>query len=117
VLVCYDHFHLKIFDGEENLMFATEPRLFSIVTITILTLVWSNQPINLTTLIGLNLVEQVYVHVEVVSLLLILSDIFVELVYVLLVKIIIPLDIFKQQLLETFFQLEVREMEIDEMIA
>ncbi len=98
-------------------MFATEPRLFSIVTITILTLVWSNQPINLTTLIGLNLVEQVYVHVEVVSLLLILSDIFVELVYVLLVKIIIPLDIFKQQLLETFFQLEVREMEIDEMIA
>jgi hypothetical protein len=52
-----------------------------------------------------------------VSLLPISSNIFVELVYVLLVKIIIPLDIFKQQLLETFFQLEVREMEIDEMIA
>jgi hypothetical protein len=42
VLVCYDHFHSRIFDEEEDLMFATEPRLFLIITIIVFTLVWSN---------------------------------------------------------------------------
>jgi len=91
-------------------MFTTKLGLFSIVTITILTLVWSDQPINLTTSIGLNLVELVY-------LLPLSFDILVELVYILLVKITIPLDTFKQQLPKTFFQPKVGEMEIDEMFV
>jgi hypothetical protein len=37
-------------------MFATKLRLFSIGTIVVPTLVWSNQPIKLITLLGLNLV-------------------------------------------------------------
>jgi hypothetical protein len=48
VLVCYD-FHSRIFDKEEDLMFTTKPRLFSIRTIVVLTLVWSYQPIKLIT--------------------------------------------------------------------
>jgi hypothetical protein len=32
-------------------------------------------------------------------------------------KIVIPLDIFQQHLPEMFFQLEVKEMEINEMLA
>ncbi len=38
VLICYD-FHFGIFYKEEDLMFATKPRLFSIGTIVIPTLV------------------------------------------------------------------------------
>jgi hypothetical protein len=40
ILVCYD-FHSRIFDEEEDFMFATEPRLFSIGPIIVLTSVWS----------------------------------------------------------------------------
>jgi hypothetical protein len=69
-------------------MFATKPGLFSIGTIVVLTLVWSYQLVKLTTLTCLNLVEHVYVlHVS--------FDIPIEPVFVLFVKIAIPLDTFK----------------------
>ncbi len=45
------------------------------------------------------------------------SDIPIKLVPVQLVKIVIPPDIFQQHLPEMFFQLEVGEMGIDEMLA
>jgi len=48
-------------------MFATKPKLFSIGTIVVPTLVCSNQLVKLITLVGFNLVEQVIVHVELVS--------------------------------------------------
>ncbi len=38
MLICYD-FHSRISDKEEDLMFATKPRLFSIGTIVVPTLV------------------------------------------------------------------------------
>jgi hypothetical protein len=41
----------------------------------------------------------------------------IELVSILHVWIVIPLNTFKQHLLETFFQPKVREMEIDKMLA
>ncbi len=41
VLVCYE-FHYGIFDEEQDFMFTTKPRLFSIKTIVVLTSVWSN---------------------------------------------------------------------------
>jgi hypothetical protein len=51
-------------------------------------------------------------------------NLFFFLVYILVkpipiqhVKIVIPFDTFQQHLLKMFFQLEVREMEIDEMPA
>jgi len=37
--------------------------------------------------------------------------------HVRLVKIVVPLDTFQQHLPDTFFQLEVGEMEIDKMLA
>jgi len=58
ILVCYD-FHYGIFNEEEDLMFATNPRLFSIGTIAILTSLWLDQLVKLITSRGLNLVEQV----------------------------------------------------------
>jgi hypothetical protein len=42
-------------------------------------------------------------------------DIPVKSIFVLPIKIVIPLDIFQQHLPEVFFQLEVRKMEFDEM--
>jgi hypothetical protein len=45
------------------------------------------------------------------------SDILVKLVPIQHVKIIIPLNTIQQHLPEMFFQLEVGEMEIDEMLA
>ncbi len=93
VLVCYD-FHSRIFDKEEDLMFTTKPRLFSIRTIVVLTLVWSYQPIKLITSMGFTLVEHVIIHV-------------------LLVKIVVPHDNFQQHLSLTYFQPKVGEMEID----
>jgi hypothetical protein len=50
-----------------------------------------------------------------VFVLLVSFDIPVELAYVLLVKLDILLDTFKQHLPNTLFQFEVGEMEIDEM--
>ncbi len=88
-------------------MFAIEPRLFSIETIVVFTSIWPNQPIKLISSTSLNLDEQVYVVVEVVSILHVSSNIHVELVSVLLIKIVIPLDTFKQHLPKTFFQHEV----------
>jgi hypothetical protein len=64
-------------------MFATKPKLFSIGTITVFTSVLSYQLVKLTTLVGLNLVEHVFV-------LIVSFDISIELVCVLLVKIVIP---------------------------
>ncbi len=58
VLVCYD-FQYGIFNEKEDLMFATNPRLFSIGAIAILTSLWLDQLVKLITSRGLNLVEQV----------------------------------------------------------
>jgi len=116
VLVCYD-FHSEISDKEEDLMFATKLRLFSIETIVVPLPVMLQQPINLIASIGLNLVEQVYVHVELIYVLPIPFDIPVEPVFVLPIQIVIPPDTFKQHLPKTFFQPKVRKMEIDEMLV
>ncbi len=56
MLACYD-LHFGVYNEKEDLMFAIEPRLFSIGTIVVLTLVWFDQPIKLITLTSLNLVE------------------------------------------------------------
>jgi hypothetical protein len=93
MLICYD-FHSRIFDEEGDLMFATEPRLFLIGTITILTLVWLDQPIKLITSVGLNLVKHVNKLVEPMSEPPISSNIPMKLVPIRLVKIGIPLDTF-----------------------
>ncbi len=92
-LVCYG-FHFRISNEEEDLMFATEPRLFLIGTITILTLVWLDQPIKLITSVGLNLVKHVNKLVEPMSEPPISSNIPMKLVPIRLVKIGIPLDTF-----------------------
>ncbi len=63
----------------------------------------------------MNLVEHVYVHVELVSELHVLSDIRIKSIFILHVQIAIPLDTSKLHLLKTFFQPEVGEMEIDKM--
>jgi hypothetical protein len=65
------------------LMFATELGLFSIGTIVVLTSNWWYQHIQLTTSTNLDLVEQVYVHVETIYVLLVPFNIHVELVFVL----------------------------------
>jgi hypothetical protein len=83
VLVCYD-FHFGIFDEEKDLMFVIKVGLFSIGTIVVPTPVRLKQPINLIPL-GLNLVEQVFVLVELVSVLHVLSKILVEPIFILLV--------------------------------
>jgi len=46
VLVCYD-FHSIISNQKGDFMFATKPKLFSMGTIAIHTLVWSNQLVKL----------------------------------------------------------------------
>jgi len=50
VLVFYDY-HFGISDEEEDLMFTTKSRLFSIGTIVVLTLIWSDQPIKLVSVL------------------------------------------------------------------
>jgi hypothetical protein len=97
VLVFYDY-HFGISDKEEDLMFTTKSRLFSIGTIVVFTLIWSDQPIELVFVL----------HVS--------NNIYVELIYVLHVKITIPTSTFKQ-LLEKISQPEVKEMEIEETHA
>ncbi len=94
-------------------MFTTKPRLFSIRTIVVLTLVWSYQPIKLITSTGFTLVEHVIIHVEHVFESLVSFVIHVKLVFVLLVKIVVPHDNFQQHLPLTYFQPKVGEMEID----
>jgi len=82
ILVCYD-FHSKIFDKEEDLMFAIEQGLFSIGIIVIPTSVWLNQPIKLITSAGLNLVRQANKLVELVSKPLVSFDVPIKSVHVL----------------------------------
>ncbi len=106
VLICYD-FHYGIFDEYEDLIFATKLGLFSIGTVVVPTSIWSNQHVKLITLTCLNIVEQVYVLVELVFVLLVSFDIPIEPISILHVKITIPPDTFKQHLLETFFQPKV----------
>jgi hypothetical protein len=48
------------------LMFAIEPWLFSIITIAVPTLIWSNQLVKLITSTGLNLVKHVNKPIELV---------------------------------------------------
>jgi hypothetical protein len=79
-------------------MFATKPIMFSIGTITVPTIVWSNQPVILITLAGLNLVQHVIKIVEPMFEPPISFDIFVKLVLVRSVKITIPPDTFQQHL-------------------
>jgi hypothetical protein len=102
VLVCYD-FHSRIYDEKEDLMFITEPRLLSIGTIVVLTLVWLDQLVKLIPSASLNLVEQGYVHVEPIIVLPISSHIHVELVFVLHVQIVIPLNTFSNKIYQRFF--------------
>jgi hypothetical protein len=59
-------------------MFAIEPGQFSIGTIVVLTLVWSNQLVKLITSTSLNLVEQVNKLVEPVFEPLVSSNILVK---------------------------------------
>ncbi len=106
MLVLYD-FHCGISNKEKYFMFAIEPILFSMGTIAV----------NLITLACLNLVEYVYVLVELVYVLHFPSYILVESIYVLHVHIIISLNIFKKKLSKFFFQLEMGELEIDETLA
>jgi hypothetical protein len=75
-------------------MFAIEPRLFSMGTIVIPTLVCSNQHVKLITSASLNLVEQVVKHVEPMLEPHVLSNIPIKLISVQLVKITIPPEIF-----------------------
>jgi len=93
MLVCYD-FHFGISNKEEDLMFNTEPRLFSIGTIVVLTSIWLDQHVKFIASTGLNLVEHVIVPAEPLSESLISSYIHVEPIFVLHVKIVIPLDTF-----------------------
>jgi hypothetical protein len=95
MLVCYD-FHLGIFDKEQDLMFDTKPKLFSIGTIVVLTSVWSDQPIKFIASTNLNIVEHVKILVEHVLESPISSYIHVEPIFVLHVKIVIPFDNFRQ---------------------
>ncbi len=92
-MVCYD-FRSRIYD-EKELMFATKLRLFSIRTNIVLTSIWLIQPIKLITSVGLNLVEQIIIHVDLMSQSSISSYIPIEPIFVLHVKIVIPPDTFK----------------------
>jgi len=56
VLVCYD-FHSGISIEEKYMMFAIQPRLFSIETIVLLTPVTLKQLVSFVSSIDLNLVE------------------------------------------------------------
>jgi hypothetical protein len=69
-------------------------------TIIVFTSICSDQPVKLITLASLDLVQQVYVHVEILIILLISFDILVEPVFLLLLKITIPFkfDTFKEHL-------------------
>jgi hypothetical protein len=101
VLVCYD-FHFRIFDEEEDMMFATELNMFSIGTIAVHT---HTKPIpKLVYIPDIVIAEPVQnQHVKPVD--------------VLVVKLVIPHDIVKQHLFETFFHLEVGEMIVNETLV
>jgi hypothetical protein len=63
-------------------MFVTEPGLFSIGTIDVLTLVWLDIFVKLITSAGLNLVEWVYVPIEPIFILPILFDMHVKSIFI-----------------------------------
>jgi hypothetical protein len=86
LLVCYD-FHFRISNEKEDLMFATKPRLFSLGTIVVPTLICSYQLVKLIILASLNLVEPMFKS-------LILFDILVKPTSILPINITIPLNIF-----------------------
>jgi hypothetical protein len=65
----------------------------------------------------LNLVAHVNKLVEHVFEPLVSSDVPVKSVFVRPIKIVIPPDTFQRHLLETFFQLKMGEMEIDETLT
>jgi hypothetical protein len=90
-------------------------RLFSIGTIVFPTSVWLDQLVKLITLTCLNLVEHVIEPIKHVFKSHVLFDIPIKPVFVQLIKIFIPPNTFQQHLPKTFFQLEIKEMEIDEM--
>lgn len=64
---------------------------------------------------SLNLIEHVFISIELVYILLVLFNTLVELVFVLPSQITIPPNIFKQHLPKKKIQLEVGEMEIYKM--
>jgi hypothetical protein len=68
MLICYD-FHYKIFNEKKDIMIATEPGLFLIRTIVVLTLIKLEEPINSISSTSLNLVKQIYVPIEPISIL------------------------------------------------
>jgi hypothetical protein len=97
VFVCYD-FHYGIFDDEKDVMFATKLNLFSIITIVVTTHI---EPIpKLVCILDIIMAKPILKHVIPLN--------------VLTMKLIIPLDIVKQHLPETFFHPEVGEMVVDE---
>jgi hypothetical protein len=98
-------------------MFAKKTRLFSIGTIVVPTLVWSNQLIKLIILAGMNWVKQVIKLVQPMSKPHVSSDIHFKSIPIRPIKIAIPPDIFQQHLPKMFFQPEVGKMEIDEMLG
>jgi hypothetical protein len=90
MLVCYD-FHYGIFDEKRDLMFAIEPKLFSIGTIILPKPIRLEYAVISIPSIDIRLVEQVLdVHVQQISL--------------LLIQITILHDAFKEHLPQTFFQ-------------
>lgn len=94
VFVCYD-FHSGISNDQKDVMFTTKLNLFSIITIIVTT---CTEPIPKPDII----MAKPILKQHVIPL------------NVLTAKLIIPLDIIKQHLPETFFHLEVGEMVVDE---
>jgi hypothetical protein len=92
----------KIFDEEEDVMFAIELDLFSIGTMIIPTHIEHvPKPIYIPYIV---IIEPIPKQL-------------VKLVGVLVVKLAIPPNIVQQHLHETFFHLEVRKMIFDETLA
>ncbi len=77
-------------------MFGTKPRLFSIRTIVVPTLVWLDQLVKLITLTSLNLVGHVNKCVEPKFKPFVLFDILVKPVPIRSIKIATPFDKFQQ---------------------
>jgi len=101
VLVCYD-FHSTILDEKKDVMFATKLDLFSIGTIEVSThtkLV--SKPIHTP---NLNTTYPIPKQI-------------VELVCVLIINLVIPLNTIKQHLLEKIFHQKIGEMIVDETLV
>jgi hypothetical protein len=102
ILVCYD-FHSRILDEEEDMMFATKLKLFSIRTMVVPTHIkLVLKPIYIP---NFNIIESVA------------KQPIGPMLCVLVVNLAIPLDIVKQHLPKTFFHPKVGEMIIDETLV